>query len=426
MTDHHDDIAIVDTVRTPFVKAGTTLAELTILDLATAVVSEIVNRNELDPHQVSSLILGSAMKYQGVAYLARETAIALGWSDIQGYDLEFACATSARTLINGVQEILAGDSDVVIAGGVESLSTVGPSVSREATAIVNQNRFAADDERLALLGGLPPSALFPAPAQVAEPYTGKVLGEHAEEIIAEWQISREAADAFAVRSHHNAAAAIRDGRFEHQIMSVMTSAGFVKDDSFVRADTSLEKVASLRPVFDPVAGTVTAANASPLTDGAGAVLLASRSACERLGLRPRAWLRSWAFAAHDPSLGVLMGPAYALPRALDRAGLGLDDLDTVDFHEAFAGQVLANLAALESDDFGRTRLGRDGAVGVVDREKLNVNGGSVALGHPFGATGSRLVGQVTAELERRGGRYGALAICAGGTRGAAMVLERAA
>lgn len=426
MTQQHEEIAIVDAVRTPFVKAGTAFADLTILDLATTVVSEVVQRNELEPSAVSSLILGSAMKYQGVAYLARETVIALGWPGIQGYDLEFACATSARTLVNGALEIVAGDADVVVAGGVESLSTLSPSVSREATQIVNRNRFAAAEQRLELLGGLPPSALFPAPAQVAEPYTGKVLGEHAEEIIAEWQISREAADEFAVRSHHNAAAAIREGRFANHIVPVMTSDGFVKDDSFVRADTSQEKVSSLKPVFDPVNGTVTAANASPLTDGAGAVLLASRAACERLGLQPKAWLRSWAFSAHDPALGVLMGPAYSLPVALDRAGITLDDLDTIDFHEAFAGQVLANLAALRSDEFARTRLGRDGAVGEVDRDRLNVNGGSVALGHPFGATGSRLVGQVTDELVRRGGRYAALAICAGGTRGAAMVLERAA
>ena len=419
-------IAVVDACRTPFTKAGTALAAKTILDLATTVVGELVARTEIDPQQVSSLILGSAMKYQGVAYLARETAIALGWPHIQGYDLEFACATSAKTLVNGAHEILAGDADVVIAGGVESLSTVAPRVSDEATALVNRHRFAPAAERLELLGGLPPEQVYPQPSPVAEPYTGKVLGEHAEEIIAEWGISREEADAFAVRSHHRAAAAAREGRFADQIVPVMTEAGFVKEDSFIRPDTSLEKVAALPPVFDPVNGTVTAANASPLTDGAGAVLLASEEACERLDLQPEAWLRSWALTAHDPALGVLMGPASALPRALDRAGLTLDDLDLVDFHEAFAGQVLANLRALASDDFARKRLGRDTAVGEIDDDKLNVNGGSVALGHPFGATGARIVGQSVAELRRRGGRYAAVAICAGGTRVAALVLERAA
>jgi acetyl-CoA acyltransferase len=424
--DRPDDIAIVDACRTPFTRAGGALADLGILDLATTVVGELVHRNDLAPGDVSSVILGTAMKYPEVAYLARETVIALGWPAIQGYDLEFACATSARTLVNGAHEILAGDADVVIAGGVESLSTVGARTSPDATRAVNEHRFKPEAERTRLLAELPMAALLPRPAQIAEPYTGKVLGEHAEEIVADWGISREAADALAVASHHRAAAARDAGKFEHQIIPVTTADGVVKEDAFIRADTSLEKSASLPPVFDPVAGTVTAANSSPLTDGGGAVLMASRAACERLGLTPRAWLRSWAFSGSDPSLGVLLGPAFTLPRALERAGLTLDDLDLVDLHEAFAGQVLANLAAMESDDFARTHLGRETAVGTVDRAKLNVNGGSIALGHPFGATGARLVGQVVDQLQARGARWGGIAICAGGTRGAAVILETAA
>jgi acetyl-CoA acyltransferase len=268
--------------------------------------------------------------------------------------------------------------------------------------------------------------MIPDPPSVAEPYSGRTLGEHAEELVRDFDVTREEADAFAVASHHKAAAAQADGRLAAEIVPVITNDWTtVKEDGLVRGDTSMEAVARLKPVFDPAYGTVTAANASPLTDGASAVLLAAEDACERVGLKPKVWLRSWAFTSHDPKVGVLLGPTYALPVALDRAGLTLDDLGLVDLHEAFAGQVVANLKATADDDFARAELGRDRALGTIDPDILNVSGGSISLGHPFGATGTRLVTQLTNEMLRRDVRYGALAICAGGTRGAAIVLEQA-
>lgn len=427
-------IAVLDGCRTPFTKAGGELASMNALDLSIAVTRELADRAELDAREVGALVMGSAIGYRSVPYLARETAIALGWQRVNAYSAESACATSARTVVNAAYELLTGEAEVAIAGGAESMSNVPVEVKpklRDTLLAVQRNPAQA----MNLMMGLALGDLFPDPPGVKEPYTGKSLGEHAEELVRDWDITRAEADAFAVRSHHNAAAAISDGRLPAEVIPVITNAWTtVKEDSLVRGDTSLDKVAKLPPVFDREYGTVTAANASPLTDGAAAVLLATEGAAERLGMAPKAWIKSWAFTSHDPGTtasgagragtGVLLGPAFSLPLALERAGLSLDDLGLVDIHEAFAGQVLANLAAMASDDFGRRHLGRDGAVGVVDRELLNVNGGSVSLGHPFGATGARLVTQLANEMDRRNVRYGALAICAGGTRGAAIVLER--
>lgn len=414
-------VAVLDGCRTPFVKAGGELAGLNALDLSIAAVRELAERSEVP--RIDSLVMGSAVAYPSVPYLARETAIALGWRRTNAYSAESACATSARTVVNAVYELLSGETEVAIAGGAESMSNVPVEVKpRLRDALVRAQKKPADT--MSLLMGLALGDLLPNPPGVAEPYTGKTLGEHAEELTQDFDITREESDAFAVESHRRAAAAIAEGRLADEVIPVITTEGVVKEDGLVRADTSMEQVAALRPVFDRDYGTVTAANASPLTDGASAVLLATERAAERLGKTPKAWIKSWAFTSHDPDVGVLLGPAFALPLALDRAGLALDDLGLVDIHEAFAGQVLANLKAMASDDFNRTQLGRDAALGEVDRSILNVNGGSVSLGHPFGATGGRLVTQLANEMVRRDVRYGALAICAGGTRGAAIVLER--
>lgn len=419
-------IAVVEGCRTPFTKAGGPLAGQTVLDLSITAVREVAERAEVPPDALSSLIMGSAMSYPSVAYLARETAIALGWHRLNAYDAETACATSVRTLVNAAYELAAGEAEVAIAGGAESMSNVTVEARPALRRALVRAQKAKPEEVLGLFLDLSLRDLVPDPPRVAEPYTGKTLGEHAEELVVAFDISRADSDAYAVASHHKAAAATADGRLPQRIVPVVTAAGTVKEDGLIREDTSVEAAAALKPVFDPEHGTVTAANASPLTDGAAAVLLATEDACERHGLQPKVWLRSWAFTAHDPALGVLLGPAFALPLALDRAGLALDDLDLVDLHEAFAGQVLANLAALASDDFARTHLGRDRATGHIPADKLNVCGGSIAIGHPFGATGARLIMQLADEMARRDARYGAVGICAGGTRGAAIVLESAA
>jgi acetyl-CoA acyltransferase len=415
---HGRRIAIVDGVRTPFAKAQTAFAGYSNRELAVHAVGELAARNGLHAGDVGSLVLGSVYVPSDVPYLARQTAIALGWGNTDAYSAECACATGARTVVNAAYQIATGEHDVAIAGGAESLSTRPIEVTPAVRSLVGRRRHGDGLEELM---AMTLRDLIPPAPSVSEPYTGKSLGEHAEEMIEQWGILRADADAFAVRSHRNAASAHDDGKLAGEVVLL----DGVGRDTLVRADVTIEAAGALPPVFREQ-GTVTAANASPLTDGAAAVLLMSEDEARKRGVQPLAFVRSWAFTSQAPEQGVLIGPVFALSLALRRANLDLADLDLVDLHEAFAGQVLANLKALTDDDFARAHLGRDRAIGEVDRERLNVNGGSISLGHPFGATGARLITQSVNELVRRGGRYSAVGICAGGSRGGAVVLEAAA
>jgi acetyl-CoA acyltransferase len=271
---------------------------------------------------------------------------------------------------------------------------------------------------------MPISEILPRQPKIAERSTGEVMGESAERMAIRNEISRKAQDEFAVRSHHRAAAAIAAGRFDDEIVPVQTPAAkWVHADGLVRADTSVEKLAKLRPVFAKD-GTLTAGNSSALTDGAAAVLLMSEEKAKSLGMKPLAAIKSWSYVGVDPADQLLIGPALAMPKALDRAGLSLGEIDVIDMHEAFAAQVLSVLKVMGSAPFARARLGKDKAVGEVDPEKLNVHGGSLALGHPFGATGARMVTTMANELARTGKRTALLGLCAAGGLGAAAVLER--
>jgi acetyl-CoA acyltransferase len=317
---------------------------------------------------------------------------------------------------------------VVIAGGSDSTSNAEIKLPQKwvhALAPLALGGKPKPADYLAVLSQLMPiTDLLPTRPRIAERTTGEVMGEAAEKMAARNEIGRAEQDEYAARSHHRAAAAIASGRFEEEVCTVSTpEGGKVYADGLVRADTSVEKLARLRPVFAK-GGTLTAGNSSPLTDGAAAVLLMSEDKARALGLTPRAALRAWAYAGVDPADQLLMGPALAMPKALARAGIALADVDLVDMHEAFAAQVLSVLKMLGSDAFARERLGRDKAVGLVDPARLNVHGGSLALGHPFGATGARMVTTMANELFHSGKETALLGICAAGGLGAAAVLER--
>jgi acetyl-CoA acyltransferase len=267
----------------------------------------------------------------------------------------------------------------------------------------------------------------PVPPAIAEFSTGLTMGESCEKMAKENDISRRAQDEIALLSHQRAAAAEAEGRFARQVVPLFPPPGYaeaVSADNGVRADTSYEALAALKPVFDRRFGTLTAGNSSPITDGGAAVLLMSEKRARSAGLKPLGFLRSWAFAAVDPNKQLLQGPAYAAPLALERAGLRLGEIDLVEMHEAFAAQLLSNLKAFASAKFAREELGRSAALGAVDFDRLNVNGGSIALGHPFGATGARVTMQLLHELNRRSLQYGLLTVCAAGGHGFAMVVER--
>jgi acetyl-CoA acyltransferase len=327
-------------------------------------------------------------------------------------------------MTSAAEAILSGQHDVAIAGGADSASDVPIAVSKRlANALVEASRAKTVVDKLKIFAGLSPKDLVPVPPALKEPTTGLTMGESAEKMAREGGISRSAQDAFAVRSHAKAARAWADGVFAEEVMHVVTPSVRASEDNLVRKDTTADAMAKLRPVFDRKYGTLTAGNSSALTDGASALLLMSEEKAKALGLTPLGYLRSWGYAALDPNEWMLMGPSYATPIALDKAGLTLKDMDLVDMHEAFAAQILCNVQAFGSKKFAEEKLGRAQAIGEIDDDKFNVHGGSLAIGHPFAATGARMVTTTLRELKRRGGKHGLVTLCAAGGLGAAAVLE---
>jgi acetyl-CoA acyltransferase len=419
-------VALIGGCRTPFCKAGTTLRTLTAVDLARHATIELVHRYELDGRLVDEMYFGQVVPSLLMPNLAREVSLLPQFPrDIPAASVNRACASANTAIAAGADQIAAGRADVVIAGGAESLSDVPILHSRRfADLLVALSRARSVGDRLKLLGGFRPRDLVPVAPAIAEPSTGESMGQSAEKMAKMNGITREAQDAWALRSHQLAHAATMDGRLTAEIAPVFPPVGDPVDrDNGVRADTTLDQMAKLTPVFDRKYGSVTAANSSPLTDGASAVLLMSEERATALGYRPLAFVRSHAVAAVDPGWQLLMGPARAVPRALDRAGIGLREVGLIEMHEAFAAQVLSNIQALESPAWAREHLGRKEAVGEVRRDIINVEGGSIAIGHPFGATGGRVTLTLANEMRRRGVEFGLISVCAQGGMGFAMVLE---
>src|SRR5215831_7017544 len=421
--------AIVAGLRTPFVSAGSDFAQLDVLELARAVTVELLQRSGIAPNDVDHVIYGNVTRPVHYSNLARELVLAAGLPKSTPADtVTLACASACQAITDATNLIERGYADVVIAGGVEMLSNVPISLSPPlARALVSASQARSMGGKLSSLRGLALADLPPVAPAIAETSTGLTMGQSAELMAKLNGIKREDQDGWALRSHHKAAAAWDDGRLAEEVAPVyVTNNGgrAVARDNHIRRDTSLEKLAALKPVFDRHYGTVTAGNSSPLTDGAASVVLMSADKAESLGLTPRALVRSYAYHAVDPSGQLLIGPAYAIPKALDRAGLTLGDIDLVEMHEAFAAQVLSTLQKLESKTFADEELGRSDAVGKLDPEKINPRGGSIALGHPFGATGARCVTTLANEMQRQSAHFGLVSVCAAGGVGAAIILER--
>ncbi len=421
-------IAIVEGVRTPFARQSTAYKNMSAQDLARTVVKELVLRSAIDPREIGLCVYGQVAPSVHAPNIAREVVLGTGLpKNIDAFSVSRACATSFQALTSAAEAILGGQHRAAIVGGADSASDVPVTVSQTlARALVDLSKAKTLGQRLRILAKLGPKDLIPVPPALKEPTTGLSMGESAQKMAREAGISREAQDAFAHRSHERAAAAWKSGIFDREVMHVLPGPKFDKpitEDNTVRKDSQLSAYAALKPVFDRKYGTVTAANSSPLTDGASALLVMSEARAKELGLEPLGFLRSWAYAALDPAGWMLMGPAHAMPLALDRAGITLQDLDLIDMHEAFAAQVLCNLQAFGSKQYAEKHLGRSEAIGEVDESKLNVHGGSLALGHPFAATGARMVNTVLRELKRRGGGLGLATACAAGGLGAAVVLE---
>lgn len=422
-------VAIVSGLRTPFAKQGSAYKDLSALDLGKIVVAELLQRTGVAPTEVQQVVYGQVIPSLSVPNIAREIVLGTGMPrSIEAYSVARACATSYQSTVNVVESILAGVIDCGIAGGADSASDVPMGVSKRlSAALVKASKARSFADKLRAFSGVGASDLLPIPPALKEPSTGLTMGESAEKMAKENGISRADQDAFAHRSHTLAAQAWADGRLREEVMSVFVPPAYeaFDEDNLVRKDSELETYAKLKPVFDRRYGSVTAGNSSPLTDGASALLIMSEKKAKSLGFEVLGYVRSYAFSAVDPDEQLLMGPAYAAPLALDRADLKLKNMDLIDMHEAFAAQVLSNIQALESDSFAQQKLGRDKRVGKIDWDKLNVSGGSIALGHPFAATGARQISQALRELRRRGGEFALCTACAAGGLGAAMVLEAA-
>ncbi|MBA3496769.1 MAG: acetyl-CoA C-acyltransferase [Gemmatimonadales bacterium] len=421
-------VAIVAGLRTPFAKSGTIFRDVSATALARHAARELLVRSELDGHEIDEVIFGQVVPSVKVPNVAREVSLLPQLlPSVPAYSLNRACASAAQAITNAADQIALGHADTVLAGGVESLSDIPVLHSRRFSQImVDAGKARSFGARIGALARARPRDLVPVTPAVAEPSTGETMGQSAEKMAKENGITREAQDRLALMSHQRAAGATADGRLTAEIAPWFGGPQMdkiVNADNGVRADTSLEALAQLRPVFDRRYGSVTAGNASPLTDGAAAVLLMAEEKAAALGYEPLAYLRSYAVAAVDPAWQLLMGPAYAVPRALERAGITWSELGLVEIHEAFAAQVLSNVQAWGSTAWAE-RLGLPAPVGEVDWDCTNVMGGSIAVGHPFGATGARLVTTLAHEMRRRDVALGLISICAQGGMGYALVLER--
>lgn len=426
-TGKHGRVAIVDGVRTPFARIATHYRDLNAIDLGVLVVKEIIRRNNLNPDDIAQLVFGMTVMIPEAPFIAREIALACGYSKLDSYSITRACATSFQTTASLADNILAGYADIGIAGGTDSTSSVRIPLSASLSATLRDINFAKTmKEKIRLLATLKAKDLLPQRPSITEYSVGETMGESTEKMVRKWGVGRAEQDDLAHASHSNAARAWTEGRLDRQVMAVSLPDGrTVREDNLIRRTSHRPDYDKLKPVYDTTSGhgTVTAGNSSPLTDGAGALLLMSEARAKALGYQPLGYLRSYAFAARTPRDDLLMGPVLAAPIAMARAGLALSDLTRVDMHEAFAGQVACNLRGLNDAAYLKENIGCAQVLGEIDRSILNVNGGSIAYGHPFGATGARVIMQMLYELQRCGGGIGLTTACAAGGIGAAMVLE---
>jgi len=418
-------VAICGSVRIPFCRAHTAYAEFLNQTMMTAVLETMVEKYQLTGCQLGDVSLGAVIKHSRDWNLARECVLGTGLApETPAFDIQRACGTSLEAAILIGNKIAVGQIDSGIAGGTDSISDapiVYPDDYRK--ILLNSFRGRSAGERIKPWLNIRPRHFKPELPGVIEPRTGLTMGASTEITAKEWGITREAQDLLAFESHQKAAAAYQEGFYSDLVIPY----NGVEADNNIRADTSLEKLAKLKPVFDKSsAGTMTAGNSTPLTDGAGAVLLASEEWASERGLPVLAYLTYGKVAAVDfiKSEGLLMAPAYAVSNMLTDAGISLQDFDLYEIHEAFAAQTLATLKAWESEDFCRNRLGRDSALGSIDRSRLNTKGGSIAVGHPFAATGARLIGGLAKMLNIRGSGRGLISVCTAGGMGVTAILEK--
>ncbi|MEV4264561.1 acetyl-CoA C-acetyltransferase [Kribbella sp. NPDC049584] len=419
-------VAVVAGNRIPFARQDKTYRHASNSDMLTAALNGLVDRAGLGGQEVGEVVAGAVLKHARDWNMVREVVLGSKLAaTTPAYDIQQACGTGLEAAILVGNKIALGQIDVGIAGGVDTASDAPVAVNDHLrNVLLDLNRAKTYPDRLKVLARVRPKDVVPEIPRNAEPRTGKSMGDHAALTALEWGITREAQDELAYNSHINLAKSYDRG-FQHDLITPYL--GLEKDQN-LRPDTTLEKLAKLKPVFGKgETATMTAGNSTPLTDGASTVLLSTDEWAQEHGLRPLAYLTHSQTAAVDyvkGAEGLLMAPAYAVPRMLQRAGLTLQDFDYYEIHEAFASQVLSTLKAWEDPIFCKERLGLDAPLGEIDRDKLNVNGSSLAAGHPFAATGGRIVAALAKQLDENGGGRGLISICAAGGQGVVAILEK--
>ena len=425
-------VAIIAGVRTPMAKAGTALKDVPADDLAAFVVREVLDRARLPAREVAEVVIGNVAQPANAANIARVVALKAGIpSSVPAFTVHRNCASGMESITTAALKILSGYGKVFIAGGVESMSNIPLLFPREYAEFAGRlSRAKSLRQKISALGGFRPRMLKPEVALLeglTDPVSGLIMGLTAETLSREFHITREEQDELALASHQRAAAGQHDGTLAAEILPVPTPPSFEKivtQDNGIRENQSREALARLSPYFDRRNGTVTAGNSSQITDGAAAVLLMAESEAKARGLAPLGFLREFAYASLEPErMG--LGPVYATSVLLERSGVTMKDITYVELNEAFAAQVIACERAFGSDEFSRRFLGRDTKLGELDRGRLNAQGGAIALGHPVGMTGTRLVIHVLKELRRRKENLGLATLCVGGGQGAALLLEAA-
>lgn len=420
-------VAIVGGSRIPFVRSNTDYSHASNMDMLTAALQGLVQRFDLDGERLGEVVAGAVMKHSRDFNLAREATLDSGLSlQTPAYDIQQACGTGLEAAILVANKIALGQINSGIAGGTDTASDAPIALNEKYRhMILSLNRAKTLGQRLKLFASIRPSFMMPLLPANAEPRTGLSMGQHCERMVKQWGISREDQDQLTFNSHQNLIAAYDRGFFADLVRPFCG----VERDGIMR-NTPLEKLAALKPAYDRENGTLTAANSTTLTDGAAAVLLASEDWAKERNLPIQAYLTHSEVAAVDfysqgeKSEGLLMAPAYAVPRLLARAGLMLQDFDFYEIHEAFAAQALCTMKAWEDPDFCKNKLGLDNPLGSIDRTKLNVNGSSVATGHPFAATGPRIIATLAKLLEQKGSGRGLISICAAGGQGVTAIIER--
>uniref|UniRef100_A0A8C3RHD4 Trifunctional enzyme subunit beta, mitochondrial n=1 Tax=Cyanoderma ruficeps TaxID=181631 RepID=A0A8C3RHD4_9PASS len=401
------NVVVVEGVRIPFLQSGTSYADLMPHDLARAALQGLLTRTNVPKDVVDYIVYGTVIQEVKTSNVAREAALGAGFSDkTPAHTVTMACISSNQAMTTGVGMIAAGQCDVVVAGGT----------------MLTLNRAKSLGQKLSLISKIRPDYFTPELPAVAEFSTSETMGHSADRLAAAFGISRLEQDEYALRSHTLAKKAQDEGLLQDVVPFKVPGKDTVTKDNGIRP-SSMEQMGKLKPAFVKPYGTVTAANSSFLTDGASAILIMSEEKALAMGYKPKAYLRDFVYVSQDPKDQLLLGPTYATPKVLEKAGLSLSDIDVFEFHEAFAGQILANLKAMDSDWFAQNYMGRKSKVGAPPLDKFNTWGGSLSLGHPFGATGCRLVITAAHRLKKEGGQYGLVAACAAGGQGHAMIVE---